>query len=350
MEGSRCGVLADDTPASRHRVVAFLAAAADRAVSIVHSTHPERLNSPSACAASIDRLSREAPSAIVLLADVEAARCALHATSGRLIPNATIWVGDGRLAAVVDQPDAALHDMLQGALIVRRAAVPAARCKFCADVEGRSAVEAVHALAHAIQLGGASEQPTGSFPPSGVAIRAMLEAVRFDGPCGAVHFDSSQHLRPVSYDVLNIQQDANLVHVASSVDGTLVATDEGVMWYLPGGRMVVDLQGVGDNTTSAASAAAVGSRAGCACIESHDIERVTRFGQEYIIYTDGDKTDHLYPPSYGLGSCRAWDVNLSPSCATQRGQPIPDAKPWCSSTWCYIDRFYVPPTCVYTCI
>ena len=43
------------------------------------------------------------------------------------------------------------------------------------------------------------------------------------------------------------------------------------------------------------------------------------------------KPEVCYPPDFGIGSCRAWDMGLAPHC--DGGSP----PQWCRESWCYVD-------------
>ena len=97
----------------------------------------------------------------------------------------------------------------------------------------------------------------------------------------------------------------------------------------------------------------VGNR--CPCIEANGVVRVSRLGEEYIVYKDADGTEHDYPSSYGTRMCKAHDLTLPPDCADAAGDVKEDAPAWCGSRWCYVyeevrqEGSYPVHVCVHVC-
>ena len=49
-----------------------------------------------------------------------------------------------------------------------------------------------------------------------------------------------------------------------------------------------------------------------------------------------NKKTYNYPYNYGLGKCAAHDIDLPPTCVSERnGFTQPD---WCANKWCYVDK------------
>ena len=68
------------------------------------------------------------------------------------------------------------------------------------------------------------------------------------------------------------------------------------------------------------------------------VETVTRNGKLFVVHPSENGKEYFYPSSYGTKVCQAWDIDKEPSCADAMGTKNPDAKPWCSYRWCYVNQ------------
>ena len=60
-----------------------------------------------------------------------------------------------------------------------------------------------------------------------------------------------------------------------------------------------------------------------------------------------DGAQYQYPANYG-SECGKHDQTLSPKCADDAGQPLPDAPTWCADSWCFVDHFTAEDPCLMT--
>ena len=67
-------------------------------------------------------------------------------------------------------------------------------------------------------------------------------------------------------------------------------------------------------------AAKVRAGESCPCIDENGVPRVSRGGQQYLVYRDETGAEHFYPSHYGTGKCHTHDQLLPPDCADPLGR------------------------------